>query len=155
MRRRNFLRALALLPVSGCARIGTGNGSQSPGPDAFGQLAALVPELRADFDVPGVSIAHVQRGQLVWTRGFGVKDSVSKMRVDAETLFEAASVSKTAFACAALKLCERGIIDLDIPLSATLRRASWKGTRGWIRSPRDGYFRIPPGWRYGGPTTLC
>ena len=52
----------------------------------------------------------------MWSRSFGVKSSVSKAWVDDGTLFEAASVSKTVFAYAALKLCESGVMALDTPL---------------------------------------
>jgi CubicO group peptidase (beta-lactamase class C family) len=117
MRRRGFLQALALAPLASCARIGAARRSENARPDLFRDLAALVPRLMAEVDVPGVSIACVQGGTLAWARGFGVKNSLSKTPVDNETLFEAASVSKTVFAYAALKLCEKGIIDLDAPLS--------------------------------------
>jgi CubicO group peptidase (beta-lactamase class C family) len=66
--------------------------------------------------VPGCSIALVKHGELFWRRGFGVKDSASREPVDNETVFEAASVSKTVFAYVAMKLVERGVIGLDTPL---------------------------------------
>jgi CubicO group peptidase (beta-lactamase class C family) len=117
MRRRGFLQALALAPLAGCARIGDGKRSENPRPDLFRDLAILVPQLMSEVDVPGVSIACVQDGKLAWARAFGMKNSLSKAPVDNETLFEAASISKTVFAYAALKLCERGIIELDTPLT--------------------------------------
>ncbi len=67
--------------------------------------------------VPGLSIALIEDGKLLWRRGFGVKDSASKEPVDNETVFEAASVSKTVFAYAVMKLCEKGVLDLDRPLT--------------------------------------
>jgi CubicO group peptidase (beta-lactamase class C family) len=76
----------------------------------------MVPELMGEFRVPGASLACVRRGQLVWSRCFGMADVNSRRAVDEETLFEAASVSKTVFAYAALKLCEQGVIGLDAPL---------------------------------------
>jgi CubicO group peptidase (beta-lactamase class C family) len=45
---------------------------------------------------------------LLWRRAFGLKDSLTKEPVDHETVFEAASISKTVFAYAGLKLCESG-----------------------------------------------
>src|SRR6266699_426718 len=50
-------------------------------------------------------------------RAFGVKDAASKVPVDDATMFEAASMSKPVFAYAVLKLCERGVLDLDTPLT--------------------------------------
>jgi CubicO group peptidase (beta-lactamase class C family) len=46
-----------------------------------------------------------------------VKDNDSKAPVDNDTIFEAASVSKTVFAYAVMKLCEKGTIGLDTPLT--------------------------------------
>ncbi len=121
MRRREFLTTLSLLSVAGCARMRAPNRSKFGESSEIRALASLVPELMAEFVVPGASLACVQHGQMVWSRGFGVKNSVSKTTVDEQTLFEAASISKTAFAYAALKLCEKGVIALDTPLSRYTR----------------------------------
>ena len=67
--------------------------------------------------VPGLSIAIIKDGKLFWRRAFGVKDSASREPVDNDTLFEAASVSKTVFAYAVMKLCEKGVMNLDTPLT--------------------------------------
>ena len=76
-----------------------------------------IPKLMEEAIVPGLSIALIKDAKLFWRRGFGVKDSASKEPVDNDTVFEAASVSKTVFAYAALKLCEKGVIGLDTPLT--------------------------------------
>ena len=62
---------------------------------------------------PRVSIAIIRDGALAWCRGFGIKDIRTKQPVDEQTVFEAASTSKPLFAYAVMKLCERGVIDLD------------------------------------------
>jgi CubicO group peptidase (beta-lactamase class C family) len=80
-------------------------------------LEKHIPTLMKDAILPGLSIAIVTDGQLRWRRGFGVKNSASKEPVDLDTVFEAASVSKTVFAYAVLKLCERGALGLDTPLT--------------------------------------
>jgi len=65
---------------------------------------------------PGLSIAIIRNAKVAWSRGFGTKDRASKAVVDDSTIFEAASMSKPVFAYAVMKLCERGIINLDTPL---------------------------------------
>ncbi|MFN7929488.1 MAG: serine hydrolase domain-containing protein [Blastocatellia bacterium] len=80
-------------------------------------LEKLIPDLMQEAVVPGLSIALIQNGKLSWRKGFGVKDTTSKDLVDNDTVFEAASVSKTVFAYAVLKLCEKGVIGLDTPLT--------------------------------------
>ncbi len=67
--------------------------------------------------VPGLSIALIQDAKLRWRRGFGVKDTASKKPVDNDTVFEAASMSKPVFGYAVMKLCEKGVINLDTPLT--------------------------------------
>lgn len=54
---------------------------------------------------------------MILRRGFGVRDSASKVAVDNDTVFEAGSMSKAVFAYAVLKLCERAVLDLDTPLT--------------------------------------
>jgi len=81
------------------------------------ELEHLIPKLLAEANVPGASIALVKDNQLIWRKGFGVKDNESKEPVDYNTMFEAASVSKTVFAYAVMKLSEKGLIDLDKPLT--------------------------------------
>ena len=48
--------------------------------------------------------------------GFGVADATTGGRVDRDTVFEAASMSKPVFAYLVMKLHERGILNLDTPL---------------------------------------
>ncbi|HZS04925.1 MAG TPA: serine hydrolase [Blastocatellia bacterium] len=84
------------------------------------RLEQAIPQLMKDGDVPGLSIALVQNGELVWHRGFGVKNAVTKEPVSDQTLFEAASLSKPVFAYAVLKLVDAGKLDLDAPLSKYL-----------------------------------
>lgn len=45
-----------------------------------------------------------------------MKDQLSQKPVNSNTVFEIASVSKTVFAYAVMKLCENGILELDTPL---------------------------------------
>jgi CubicO group peptidase (beta-lactamase class C family) len=79
-------------------------------------IEKLMPGLMKEANLPGLSIALIEGGKRVWSRGFGVRDVTSKTAVDADTVFECASISKTVFAYAVMKLCEQGVIDLDVPL---------------------------------------
>ena len=70
-----------------------------------------------DNIVPGVSIAVVQDARVAWHREFGVSDAGSRRRVDEDSVFEAASVSKSVFAFAVMQLCDRNMLALDTPLT--------------------------------------
>jgi len=91
--------------------------AQPPWEDLIADLERQIPRLMKEALVPGLSIAIIKDARLFWRRGFGVKDQRSKQPVDNETVFEAASTSKPVFAYAVMKLCERGVLDLDTPLT--------------------------------------
>ncbi|MDE1468493.1 serine hydrolase domain-containing protein [Aurantiacibacter sp. D1-12] len=74
------------------------------------------------YNVPGVSIAVAIDGELVWARGYGVRDSESGGAVDTDTLFQAASLSKPVAALAALALVQDEVLALDQPANAFLTR---------------------------------
>jgi CubicO group peptidase (beta-lactamase class C family) len=84
------------------------------------KLTAAVPDLLKRSDVPGLSIALIRDGKLEWNHAFGVKNSSTKEPVTAETVFEAASLTKPVFAYAVLKLIDDGKLDLDAPLNKYL-----------------------------------
>jgi len=125
MRRRTFLTR------SGEAAASFAIARAVPG--AFGlaatsqrrtDLAALTVELEQQVpkwldaaQVPGLSIAIISDAKIAWRRGFGVKDRTSAVTVGVDTMFEAASMSKPVFAYVVLKLCDKGLLDLDTPLT--------------------------------------
>jgi len=127
MHRRRFLKASAqaaviygLLPPAPCAQenpkpIPSKNRARSARLAA--DLEQLLPRLMKESVVPGLAIALVQDGTLLWQKAFGVKNSATKEPVEPETVFEAASVSKTVFAYLAMNLCEKGVLGLDRPLA--------------------------------------
>jgi hypothetical protein len=87
---------------------------------ALGEIEKLIPSLMKEFNIPGFSGAIIIDGKLIWNKAFGVKSSASKDPVDIDTTFEAASVSKTVFAYATMKLNEKATLKLDEPLSTYL-----------------------------------
>ncbi|MEE8583640.1 MAG: serine hydrolase domain-containing protein, partial [Acidobacteriota bacterium] len=91
--------------------------------DQGGTIAGLqeaTPRLMQQADIPGLQIALIQDGKVVWNQAFGQADKAGKVEASQETLFPAASLSKPVFAYAVLKLAEQGKIDLDQPISQYL-----------------------------------
>jgi CubicO group peptidase (beta-lactamase class C family) len=76
------------------------------------------------YQVPGVSITVFDDGQILWARGFGLADISANQRVTPETLFQAASVSKSVTAFAALQLVQQGKLSPDEDVNRKL--VSWK-----------------------------
>ena len=79
-----------------------------------------LPGLLEQGNIPGLSIAVIRDGTLFWSGAFGVKSLETNEPVDAQTVFEAASLSKPVFAYAVLRMVERGDFDLDTPLAEHL-----------------------------------
>ncbi|MBN1224255.1 MAG: beta-lactamase family protein [Candidatus Aminicenantes bacterium] len=73
--------------------------------------------------VPGVSVAVIDGGQIVWAKGYGTKEAGGDDPVTPETLFQAASISKPVSAMGALRLVEKGMLALDDPVNDKLQ--SW------------------------------
>lgn len=116
--RRKILRRLGI----GLAAISAGRAEPVSAKEAGERLEAEVPALLRATGVPGLAVSMVFEGEVAWTKGFGVRNAENPSPVDPETVFEAASLSKPAFAYAALKLADRGELELDSPLSKYLDR---------------------------------
>jgi CubicO group peptidase (beta-lactamase class C family) len=91
-----------------------------PAKAAIAKLQTDIPPLLQQADVPGLSIALIRNGKLVWSGAFGVSNADTKKPVDANTVFEAASLSKPVFAYAVMKLVDEGKLALDSPLNGYL-----------------------------------
>jgi CubicO group peptidase (beta-lactamase class C family) len=85
--------------------------------ERLAQLELQIPELMDSAGVTGLSITVTTDSGIVWSRGFGVADSVGGEPVSDTSVFEAASLSKPVFAYAVLQLVDQGLIDLDIPIA--------------------------------------
>lgn len=92
----------------------------APTNEAIRRLETDIPVLLEKSDVPGMSIALIRGGRVVWSRGFGVSNAVTKKPVTTNTIFEAASLSKPVFAYAVLRLVDEGKLNLDTPLNKYL-----------------------------------
>ena len=97
-------------------------GVQHPGRQGLDVLT--VEEVMNRFGVPGMSVAVIRDFEVHWARGYGIADVVTGARVDEETLFQAASISKPVTAMAALVAVEDGRFSLDDDINAIL--TSWQ-----------------------------
>lgn len=71
------------------------------------------------LNVKGISIAVINDGTIIYHRAFGIAgiaNACSYNPVNNQTLFQAASISKPIFAYFVMKMVDKGILDLDIPL---------------------------------------
>lgn len=76
------------------------------------------------YKVPGVSIAVIDKYQIEWAKGYGVKETGSSEPITSLSIFQAASLSQAVAASGALHFVERGELDLDADINETL--SSWR-----------------------------
>jgi len=89
----------------------------------LGRTASITQRM-SDLGIPGVSIAVIDGGKVVWARGYGAADNVEKTPVTAGTLFQAGSISKPVAALGALRLVSEGKLSLDEDVNAKL--VTWR-----------------------------
>jgi CubicO group peptidase (beta-lactamase class C family) len=85
------------------------------------EFMADLPRLMEVVSLPGLAIATVEGGKVVWTRALGLMNVEAKEPMRDDSMFEVASMSKPVFAYVVLKLAEEKLIDLDRPLVQYLR----------------------------------
>jgi len=77
------------------------------------QLANKVRDVMKDYNIPGVSVAIVKDGKLVYAKGYGWGDRDKKTIASATSLFRIASVSKPLTGVSIMKLTEDTNLDLE------------------------------------------
>jgi CubicO group peptidase (beta-lactamase class C family) len=85
----------------------------------FEAVAKVVREQMELLDIPGAALGVLKDGVYRF-RGFGVTNIDSPQRVDKDTVFNLASISKTVTATAVMSLVEKGLLDLDAPVKQYL-----------------------------------
>ncbi len=131
--RRRFLQAAALAALSPLAACGGDdddeNGDPTPPPDgpsekriadAIGQLDTMAAELMASSGLPGMAVAVVRDGKTAYAKGFGRRVVGDPAPVDADTVFQLASLSKSVGATVVAREVGRGTIRWDTPVGAHL-----------------------------------
>jgi len=101
-----LLLAAAAWVVSGPAAAG-GPASRTPA-----ELKAQLETIMREERVPGIGLAVVANGQLVWQAGLGLADPAGKTPASAQTLFRVGDIAKGFVGLAALKLQEQGKLKL-------------------------------------------
>ena len=171
-----LLLAVALLCAPGCgaARAGPAAGARAaPRPGTVTRLdgrtlthaevASTVERLMAAGRVPGLALAIVDGGEIVYQRAFGYRDVERRLPLTDTTVMYAASFTKAMFAYMVMQLVEEGVLDLDRPVESYLRRPlpEYPDYADLARDPR--YRRITArmllshtsgfrNWRFFSPT---
>ncbi|WP_265564004.1 serine hydrolase domain-containing protein [Sphingomicrobium arenosum] len=83
---------------------------------AAGEMDRFIDAQLEALEMPGVSVALIEDGEIVYARQTGQADYWSDRVIDEKSIFEMGSLSKPVFAYFTLKLADQGVIDMDRPL---------------------------------------
>ena len=113
--------SLLMLISSACSSTGGGDGearvAQVGGPwTNTSSLDEMMLGFIEEHEVPGAALAVSEAGEVVYSRGFGLADLSSRERVQPDSLFRIASISKPITAVAVMQLVARGKVSLDAHL---------------------------------------
>lgn len=115
VRSRPFAPAAAIAVVVAVSTCG-----DPPGPADRDDIAAWM----AFYDVPGVSVAVIADFALDYVEVHGVRSRATQEPVTAQTLFQAASLTKGVSAMGVVRLAQEGVVSLDRDVNDYL--TSWQ-----------------------------
>jgi CubicO group peptidase (beta-lactamase class C family) len=103
--------------ASAPAPLACADTSTAPSPrdvcDGFALLDLLVEGQMESASIAGLGAALVSEGEVVWSKGYGLRSVSPSRPALADTPFMLASVSKTVTATAVMQLVEDGVLALD------------------------------------------
>ena len=115
-----------LLLLSMPAAALSGEPARQPDAPALPDIPAFIQQidsLRQAAHIPGLSVAVVKDGSVLFAVGLGYADLEHHVIATADTPYNIASATKPLSAVVALRLAEQGVLDLDRPMAAY---SDWK-----------------------------
>ncbi len=73
------------------------------------------------YNVPSVSIAVINDGKIAWAKAYGFADVEAGVPATKTTIYQAASISKTANAALVMRLAQRQVFSLDTDIRKYLK----------------------------------
>ena len=83
---------------------------------AIRKVDGLASSMQEQTNIPGMAVAVVQDGQIVFAKGYGVREVGKPETVDADTVFQLASVSKPIGATVIAQEVGKGTVSWDTPI---------------------------------------
>ncbi|WP_432277975.1 serine hydrolase domain-containing protein [Nocardia cyriacigeorgica] len=88
--------------------------------EAVDRVGGLAEELMESSGIPGMAVAIVHNGDVVYSEGFGVGNVDTKSEVGPDTVFQLASVSKSVGATVVAQQVSAGAVEWDTPIRQLL-----------------------------------
>ncbi|ERM20238.1 cyclic peptide export ABC transporter [Brevibacillus laterosporus] len=98
-------------------------------PQSLEQIESFITKQMNTAEIPGLQVIIVEKDKTIYQKGFGYADILSNTPVTNETLFELGSNSKAFTGLAVLELADKGLLDLNDPVTKYLPwlNLSYKG----------------------------
>lgn len=87
---------------------------------AVAEIDRIAGELMASSGIPGMAVAVVHGGKTIYAKGFGVRDTRTGEKVDADTVFQLASLSKPIAATVVAHQVAASAVGWDTPVAEKL-----------------------------------
>ena len=120
----SIIISLLVMPLSGSLQMGRNMRADAPLDEFEAHMDERIPTMMKLYGIPGCNIALVKDGEIAWTEGYGYADVKSGRALTTDTPMSVQSITKSVTAWGVMRLRERGLIDLDTPVSQYLK--SWQ-----------------------------
>jgi len=114
------LGTICLCAVTGGARQGVVNRAKVRRLDGTAitstEIDETVNRVMKAAEVPGMGLAILSDGEIVYLKGYGLRDKENSLPMTPETVMSAASFTKVAFGNLVMQLVDRGQLNLDKPV---------------------------------------
>ncbi|SFQ46851.1 serine hydrolase [Nitratireductor indicus] len=87
---------------------------------AVGEVDAIVAGIMERTGIPGLAVAVVSKDKVLFLKGYGVRKAGAPEKVDADTVFQLASLSKSIGATVVAHEVGEGVVHWDTPMTELL-----------------------------------
>jgi len=85
--------------------------------ETFRALDSFIIRKMAETRTPGLSIALIQKGEVIYAKGYGFRDVEATKPATSQTIYGIGSITKSFTALAILQLVSKGKVSLDDPIT--------------------------------------
>ncbi len=120
----SLIISLLVMMISGSLQSKRNLRAHVPLDEFKAHMDERIPALMKLYGIPGCNIALVKDYEVVWTESYGYADVESGRELTVDTPMSVQSITKSVTAWGVMGLVEKGLIDLDAPVSRYLK--SWQ-----------------------------
>ncbi len=120
----SIIISLLVMLLSGSLQMGRNMRADAPLDEFEAHMDERIPTMMKLYGIPGCNIALVQGNKVVWTEAYGYADLASGRVLTIDTPMSVQSITKSVTAWGVMRLREKELLDLDVPVWQYLK--SWQ-----------------------------